>query len=195
MKRTEYSLKLKFYYMSKQLLIYFLTIILFISCKDDKQTSPTTDLNDNKSSAYILILEAKFSLNDKFQIYYTDEEGAELSGENVIDMFVYGNAEMQKIEIPFPEDVIPYKIRFDLGENNSQSVMSIKNISIKYKDKIVDGDNGKFQNYWTPNEALKYDAANFVYNLSLVNGVHDPLMISNSNLEDELADLRPAIKE
>ncbi|MGV3461646.1 MAG: hypothetical protein ACO1N9_14450 [Flavobacterium sp.] len=180
--------------MSKKLILAILTLISIVSCKDEKQPVEPSNDKSNTSADCSVILEAKFSLNDKFQVYYTEDQSDELSGENVVDMYVYGSPDMQTITIPFPDGIIPYKIRFDLGENNSQSIMVIKNISIKYKDKVIDGDNGKFMNFWTPNEAIKYDASNFVYNLTQVNGLHDPLLVSNANLEDELLSLHPSKK-
>lgn len=173
---------------NKIILTALLTFSLF-SCNSSKKDEASTD-TDSSSGEVTLTIEAKFLLNDKFQIYYTKEPNVELSGENFFDKYVYGNDQMQKVTFKFPKGVIPCKIRLDLGENNEQKNISIKNISISYNDNLINGDDGEFMTLWTPNESLVYNSNQFLYDIVLINGLHDPLLISNVNVEKKLLKFR-----
>ena len=175
--------------MKNRFLLTALLTFFFYSCDSSKKEVKSTETNST-SDDVTLTIEAKFLLNDKFQIYYTKEPNVELSGEFFFDKYVYGSDQMQKVTFKFPKGVIPYKIRLDLGENNEQKNMSIKNIFISYKDNLINGDDGEFMSSWTPNESLIYNNKQFLYDIVLINGLHDPLLISNVNIEKKLLKFR-----
>lgn len=166
-----------------------LPFIMLLSCNSAQKDEVTLE-KQSSTDEVTLTLEASFLQNDKFQIYYTKEPNVELSGDLVIDKYVYGNDQMQKIDFKFPKGVIPYKIRLDLGENMEQKNISVKNISIQYKDQVINGDDGQFMKSWTTNESLVYDPFKFIYNIKLINGLHDPLFISSFDIEKKLLKFR-----
>lgn len=166
-------------------LISFLLISCNLTQKEDAAVEKKSTSDD-----VTLTLEAKFLLNDKFQIYYTKEPNVELNGDNLLNKYVYGSDQMQKVVFKFPKGIIPYKIRLDLGENVGQKNISVKNISINYKDNEINGDDGEFMKSWTTNASLVYDNNKFIYNIELINGLHDPLLITNVNLEKKLLKFR-----
>lgn len=167
--------------------IFYITSIslLFLSCNSNQKVDVTPEKESNYENV-TLIIEAKILHNDKFQIYYTNKPNIELNGENLLNKFVYGSDEMQTVVFEFPKNEKPYKIRLDLGENEDQTNLTIKNISLRYKDEKINGDEGKFLDYWSANESLFYDSAKFIYNIVPFNNLHDPLLISNINLEKKL---------
>jgi hypothetical protein len=175
--------------MKNKILLSALLTFTFLSCDSTKKDSASTE-TDSTTEEVTLTIEAKFLLNDKFQIYYTKEPNVELSGENFFDKYVYGSDQMQKVTFKFPKGVIPCKIRLDLGENNDQKNISIKNILINYKGNVINGDDGEFMTLWTPNESLVYNNSQFLYDIVLINGLHDPLLISNVNVEKKLLKFR-----
>lgn len=166
-----------------------LPLIMLISCNSAQKDDATLEKQSSPDQV-TLTLETSFLQNDKFQIYYTKEPNVELSGEHVIDKYVYGNAQMQKIDFKFPKGVIPFKIRLDLGENMDQKNISVKNISIQFEDQVINGDDGQFMKSWTTNESLVYDTSKFIYNIELINGLHDPLFISSVDVEKKLLKFR-----
>ena len=166
-----------------------LPLIMLLSCNSAQKDEVTLE-KQSSTDEVTLTLEASFLQNDKFQIYYTKEPNVELSGDLVIDKYVYGNDQMQKIDFKFPKGDIPYKIRLDLGENMEQKNISVKNISIQYMDQVINGDDGQFMKSWTTNESLVYDPSRFIYNIKLINGLHDPLFITSVDMEKKLLKLR-----
>jgi hypothetical protein len=174
---------------NKPFFAVLLPFMMLLSCNSAQKDDVAAE-NQSNADEVTLTLEAAFLHNDKFQIYYTNEPNVELSGENLIDKYVYGNGQMQKIDFKFPKGVIPYKIRLDLGENTEQKSISVKNISIHYKDHVINGDDGDFMKSWTTNEALVYDTNKFIYNIELINGLHDPLFITSIDLEKKLLKFR-----
>lgn len=166
-----------------------LPFIMLLSCNSAQKDDAALE-KESSADEVTLTLEAAFLQNDKFQIYYTKEPNVELNGEHFIDKYVYGKDQMQKIDFKFPKGVIPYKIRLDLGENMEQKNISVKNISINYKDQVINGDDGEFMKSWTTNGSLVYDPSKFIYNIELINGLHDPLFISSVDVEKKLLKFR-----
>ena len=163
-------------------------IVLTISCgkSDEKESS---DKSTNSKKQFELILEFKTPVNDKFKIFYTVVPNVEITGDHMIEKYIYGNAEMQKVTFKFPNGDLPHKIRLDVGLNQNVNNITIKNISLLYGDKIINGDEGEYMKYWSPNDCIKYDETNFVYTLIATNGMKTPVFIANVELQKKLRNL------
>jgi len=165
---------------SRALLLLIFTTT-FISCTNDK--------NDH----YKLIIEYETKVNDKIKVYYSTIPNADINGQNFIDKYTFAKNGIQKIIVDFPEDIVPFKIRLDICSNQNVSQLSIKNLSVSYGENIINGDDGEFINYWSPNESIQYNKNNFLYDIivSPASGSKTPVFMSNINLEKEIKTLRP----
>lgn len=160
-------------------------LILFFtlnSCKNDVVKEEQTSSKDNFS----VVIEGVFEKNDKLQVFYL-LDGKEWSEENSVSQAIYASKDMQKIELDFPKNVKIKNVRVDLGFNPTQSYVTIKNISVKYKDEIIDGDLEGYILYFTPNEFVTWDPNYFGYKLSTLNDNYDPFMMGNELFIDKLA--------
>lgn len=177
--------------MKKNSLILLIAIMTMLSsCNSDKKNNTNESHNNDKENKELeLIVEFKSSVNDRFKVYYTVAPNVEITGEYILTNYTFGSDNVQKTIFKFPVGALPYKLRLDVGENQSVDKISIKNISIKYKDKYINGDNGNYMPYWSLNESIKYDENNFIYNILPVNGKKGPVLIANVDLEEELLKL------
>lgn len=173
--------------------IAFLAVFIFTGCDNTKEANNQSEsevVSNSLTKDVTLILEFKNKVNDIFRVYYSDDPSLEITGENVLNKHVFTNGnEFQKVEFKFPLGEKPYKLRLDLGVNQASTEITIKNISVKYGDKIIDGNDGLFLNYWGANQSLSWDATNYFYNVVPVDGMKSPMLISNPDLNNELLNL------
>ena len=135
-----------------------------------------------------------FGKNDKLQVFYLTKD-SEWNDENSVVMPVYASSEMQKIEVVLPEKVSPINIRVDVGENKFQSNITIKNISVLYKTKTIDGNNGNFTDYFYPNEFISWDPEYYGYKLNSFGNAYDPFFMGNDLLISKLEQINTPPKE
>ena len=153
-------------------------VLIFSSCKEEKKIVLRNDFS--------VTIEGVFLKNDKIQVFYL-LNGGEWNDKNSVSQPVYASNEMQKIVLHFPEKIVPENIRVDLGFNPTQSNVTIKNISIRHKSKVINGDLEKYTKYFYPNEFVTWDPNYFGYKLSVVNDKYDPFLMGNDELVVELA--------
>lgn len=178
--------------MKKIAFLSLVVIALVISSCGSKEKDQSEENASGNGTEKIgeLVVEFKTTSNDKFKVYYSKDANSEIGGELFIDKYIYGSAEMQKIVFKFPEGEYPYKIRLDVGVNQKVENLTIKNITFKYGDKSIEGDEGEFMKYWSPNECIKYDDVNFVYNLvPSANGIKSPVFMANIDFQKKLRSL------
>ena len=132
---------------SKLCYFYFVLFLTLASCNQKEESASISKEN------FTVTIEGVFGKNDKLQVFYLTKD-SEWNDENSVVMPVYASSEMQKIEVVLPEKVSPINIRVDVGENKFQSNITIKNISVLYKTKTIDGNNDNFTDYFYPNEFI-----------------------------------------
>lgn len=167
---------------TKLLLGAFILFFTLNSCKSDVTKPENPSLKDNFS----VVIEGVFEKNDKLQVFYLLDK-QEWSEENSVSQAIYASKDMQKIELDFPKNIKLKNVRVDLGFNPTQSYVTIKNISLKYKDEVIDGDLENYILYFTPNEFVTWDPNYFGYKLSIINEQYDPFMLGNELFMDKLA--------
>lgn len=160
----------------KLLISMLLCGLFFVSCKEDKNEEP---------EIFSVIIEGVFGKNDKIQVFYL-LNGDEWKDKNSVSQPIYASNEMQKIVLNLPENIIPENIRVDLGFNTTQENATIKNISVNYKSKVIDGDLGKYTKYFYPNEFVTWDPNYFGYKLSVINDRYDPFLMGNDEMNIQL---------
>ncbi|WP_438964938.1 hypothetical protein [Flavobacterium sp.] len=167
----------------KKIIVYISGIIICVSIFNYFDTNNKFQLEIEYLNKY----------NDKVRIYYTKVPGKEIDGSNYIDLYVYGKPNYQKLTINFPEFITPYNIRLDISENQKIEKLSIKNISLKYGNSLIDGDNGLYMNYWSLNESIIYNNENYYHDVivSPVVGKKIPILISNIILNEKIKNIKP----
>lgn len=158
-----------------------LTLLLLGSC----QNSASTENQDEKDN-YSVEIEGLFQKNDKLEVYFL-VDGKDWNNDNSVSQAIYASAKMQKITLDLPKGIEPKNLRIDLGVNPSQAYVTIKNISIKFKNKKLDGGNENYVEWFTPNEFVTWDMNYYGYKLSSVNGSYDPYLMGNDLLIDKMA--------
>lgn len=169
---------------------FILLSLIAISCGSENKREKNQDNSEVQSKQVEMIVEFKSPANDKFNVFYTVAPNVEITGQYLMSKMTYGSTDFQKVIFKFPVGVVPYKIRLDVGVNQSVENLTIKNISLKYKDKVIDGDNGEFMKFWSPNTSLVYDEQNYIYKIVPVNGVKSPVFMANIDLEKKLMQFR-----
>lgn len=172
----------------KKQIIFCLAIFLFSfsSCTNKDKKINSTEIDKKTDVQAELIVEMIYPYADKFLVFYTTDINADIDGSKVIEKMVFGTQNMQKIVFKFPKGDFPQLIRLDVGKNQNAQNITIKNISIKYGDKIIDGDDGVFMLNWSPNNCLSFNKETLSYNIIPNNGVKDPVFMSNTVIQEEL---------
>ncbi|WP_428230738.1 hypothetical protein [Flavobacterium sp.] len=173
---------------SKSVYIYLILFFTLISC--NQKSAKDSISKDNFS----IIVEGVFAKNDNLQVFYLTND-KDWNDENSIVVPVYASLQMQKLKIDLPEKIIPKNIRVDVGENEYQSNITLKNISVLYKNDTIDGDNDNFKLLFYPNEFISWDPVYFGYKLSKINNSYDPYFMGNDLLIDKLDIIKDHTKE
>jgi hypothetical protein len=161
----------------KFIISVLLCALLLGSCKEEKEIKA--------KDVFSVTIEGVFEKNDKIQVFYL-LDGDVWKDANSVSTPVYASKEMQKIVVNFPEKIVPENIRVDLGFNPTQTNVTIKNISVKYKSKIINGDFEKYTKYFYPNEFVSWDPNYFGYKLNVVNDKYDPFLMGNDEMAIQL---------
>lgn len=168
---------------SNVIVIALISIMLLSGCNKSASSEEEKVAGKNNFS---VVIEGIFAKNDKIQVFYL-LKGDVWKDDNSVSQTVYASNQMQKIEVDFPEKVVPENIRVDLGFNITQENVTIKNISVKYKSNIINGDFDKFTKYFYPNEFVTWDPNYFGYKLSVINEKYDPFLMGNDQMAIQIA--------
>lgn len=175
--------------------ICMLLFFLFISCShDNNSTKHKTISNNQNKPKFKVVIEGKFKKNDIFQLFYAQDIKDNFTEEYHQNKMIIGSDELQKITFELSDSIKPQKIRIDLGSNEKQESIDLKNISIYYgKDSII-GDNGDYMNLFIFNSFIAFDKDNFNYKLKTIDAIYDPYILSNNDLNRRLIKLYPPEK-
>ncbi|MCG2610370.1 hypothetical protein LZZ90_02470 [Flavobacterium sp. SM15] len=164
---------------SKFIVAGLFILSLFSSCKNGENTE--AEGKDNVS----IVIETVFAKNDYLQIYYL-VKGSEWSDANSVSKPIYASNEMQTVDFELPKGIIPENLRIDLGTNPTQNNVTIKNITVKYKSHVVNGDFGNYSKYFAPNIFVTWDPEYVGHKLIKVDNQYDPFIIGNDLLVSKL---------
>src|SRR5690606_9386997 len=116
-----------------------LCCIMFFSvgCKqkaDQEPLEPTEEniiQNSESKKMFSLTLEAVVKKEDVFSLFYTQYEGENFSGEQMINTKVYPSDQAKEIKFELPEEDYPLNIRVEFGSNPSKENINITAIDSK----------------------------------------------------------------
>lgn len=128
--------------------------------------------------------------NDTIQLFYITETDNSHTESLSIKQSVEGKDELQTLRYKLPIGVKPKNIRIDLGErSNYHDSIKIKNISFRYRDLILDGNNGKYKNWFDFNQNIYWETDTLTYKLKVVDNFYDPVLNGNKVLNSKLVKL------
>lgn len=169
--------------------LIFSTLIfsmLFISCKDDKNT----DVKDEvvKSNNFEVELDLVIKQDDSLQVFYRDQAIPSFGEENSLWIAVKGNDQPQTINFSIPEPIVPTHLRFDLSKNETQSPIVLNNFRMIFKDKKYEANDSTMV-FFQPNDQLKYDSSNKTLSQVKVEAQsYDPFISSTDLLTSKISD-------
>ena len=173
--------------------LFLASLILFVtvtSCKKEVSQDEVKPAEvETKNNNFQVTLTATVKADDNFQLYYSqDAYEVPYKEENSVWTAVKANDNPQDIVFNLPEDVIPNYIRIDLGTNENQKEIIIKNFKMKYYSKSFEAKDSLFFNYFIPNDCVKIvDKKNsVVQNFKTKEGKYDPLFYSEKALYDQI---------
>lgn len=166
------------------LLLSFLITTIGCSEKEITQNSPTQEIENYEG--VIVTIEGVFEENDNVAIYYDREDNFT---NKRVEQLVLGSSDIQFLEFKLPEEVTPEQIKISLSKNPAQKRVSVRDISVKYRDNVVDGSNGKFVNLFTLKNQVKYDRVLLQYTIVPDNESYSPWIAGGDDFKSQLADL------
>lgn len=170
--------------MSVRFCLGILTLIFcFISCNKTNQII--------KESLYVNI-DLHIYKNDTIQLFYITETDNSYTEALSIKQFVEGKDELQTLCYQIPVGLKPKNVRIDLGERkNYHDSINIKNISFSYRNLVLDGNNGKYKEWFDFNQNIYWETDTLVYKLKVKDNFYDPQLNGNKVLNSKLVKLFP----
>lgn len=173
--------------MKKIFLSVILFSILFVSCKDDKETK--TEVKETLKS-FTVTVNAIVAKDDVFQIFYNEDGADNFAPEDAVTINVKANSKPQDLVFELPKDVMPMSLRFDIGANKELKQVSFNNFKIEYLDKKFEASKEEFFKYFYPNTQVEIDSLNAIAKMiDLKDGGYDPILGSRVELKKQIETL------
>lgn len=150
-------------------------MICLPNCKNDKiVNNGQTSVN---GEIFRVIINVKVLEDDKFQLFYVDDssEGKYNINKRTVT-YVNGKNEFQSVEFKLPANVLPRKFRIDVGENNYETAIDIKEIEIKFNNNLIKINDKVLERFFQPNQYLKKLKNNYMR--IKIDGRYDPFIDS-----------------
>lgn len=181
----------------KRTVLILLTILTF-SCKENKQEKPKNNkekietqkkqvLKKEKDNVFKLQFDIKLLENDKFRVFYAENSLDEkFNGEQMIVTSIKGSPEFQTVSIKLPANILPYKLRVDVGENGikNETVIEFKSIKLELNGNNIIINNDIMNNFFKPNSYLEKTEKGF--KRKVVKGKYDPFLVSTALLNKKI---------
>ena len=103
---------------------FIAVLLLFFNCKNNKNTNQL-----------VLNIDAVIQKTDSINVYYTESKSINFTDSQSYWTKLTGNKKNQKIQIVFPDSILPKQIRLDFGRNLSQNDVVLNKMDFTYKNK------------------------------------------------------------
>lgn len=174
-------------------------VIFAVACKT-KNKSETKEINNKEevtssqsvnkeveSTFFQIEIVYQALSNDVFQVFYTSLDSTEpFSAKSMVKKNVSALADYSTVAFKLPKDVLPYKLRIDLGENKKQGEIKIKEIKLKYDDNEIAIQKELIPQFFVTNEFLKFDSKTGVFKTTVVKNRYDPFLVSTPLLNQKI---------
>lgn len=173
----------------------FSGFLLLLGCgsKDQSKTPPANIKKESvlkqkhKNKFFEIELVYKVSADDVFQVFYTSLDADEkFSQESSIKGNVVPSEEFNMVTFKLPKNILPYKLRIDLGEQISQSEIYIKEMNLKYDGNEIQIKPDLIPRLFSINEFIDFNSKTGKFIFSEVSGRYDPFIISSPLLNKKI---------
>ena len=162
--------------------LLFSTFLLF-SCKEAEKTEDSPKaVKEIKLNVFDVELDVTSTEKNMIILYYLDGTSPWFTPEQTVWMGVEPKAESQTIVLSLPEGVPPTDLRLNYGFDKLKGPIQINEIRLKYQDKQFTIDKKSFEEYFTPNQYIKFDSATLLATPITVDGKMDPFFVSKPKL-------------
>lgn len=166
--------------------IFLLILLLSVSCNESKkqETNEQNGIKETKSEVLKddilkVKLEFKATQDDKFELYYSENESsANFSPNDRLAQYVKASNEFQNVEFKLPKKVFPSNFRIDLGDNPimNESPVEIKSITLEWNGHLIVIDNSLLSSFFQPNAYLQPNEMG--YSRTVIDGKYDPFLLA-----------------
>lgn len=163
--------------------ILLLTILLVFACKNER--TPNKNTIENKKETIVnddvlsITIEVRTKEADKFELYYTDDlPESGFTADKRIAVYTPGGDDFQTLTFTLPNEVWPYKLRLDLGENNNkyETPVEIKSIIFKLNSNSFVIDSSIMGSFFDTNAYI--EPISNGYNRKVLEGKYDPFLVA-----------------
>jgi hypothetical protein len=173
---------------SRNFFIIALLGLISFSCKNEDSKKKEIEAKKvDPKELFKVSLDLIISKDDSLQIFYREAGMEDYDGSKTVFAAVKGSNLTQQVEFVLPENVLPSKLRIDLGNNKEQLPVEIKNFTMKYMDKIFQAKDTMFFQYFIPNDQIEWDRKKAVAKIKAKpNTFYDPGFLSRDVMDEEL---------
>lgn len=173
----------------KRLVIFILGFLISCNSKNKSEEKQVEDKllqslvrkgvdNKDLKNTFLVILNVLANKNDNFQLFYTEDYMLSFNEDQSIIKLISGANDYQNIVFTLPSNVLPDRLRIDVGSNRNQKVIKIKSLLFRYNDKEVFIPSELISKLLVPNEFVNYRLGEDTYNLLTLNvedkTIYDP---------------------
>lgn len=140
----------------------------------------------------IVTLDLEVYKTDTIQLFYILKTDDGYTESLSIKKNIEGKPGLQKVSFQLPETIKPKNIRIDLGNYvDYRDSIRITSVSFRYRDQVLEGSNGLYKKWFTPNSNISFGQDSLVHILQVKNEVYDPYLKGNEVLNSRLVKLFP----
>ncbi|WP_159801374.1 hypothetical protein [Flavobacterium sp. MK4S-17] len=170
----------------KSKVLFLFLIAGLVSCGGDKpKNAEAVEANKETPNNFVVEIDAIYEKNDSLVFYY--EVDGTVKYENPVTLKVNGSPEPQLLKVEMPKGIALENLTYTVSTNKEQLKVKITNISIKNGDKVIDGRDFKYSEYFMSDESFKWNDADKSYIVSHDNK-YPPAFVGNDNLRAKLFD-------
>lgn len=133
-----------------------------------------------------IVLEVRVMNDDKFQLFYTEQNQTKFNDKNILKVNVKGFNEYQTIVFELPKKTFPNKLRIDVGENKMESPIEIKSCQLIWGENVLEMDHLSFNRFFKPNVYIIVQGRGDIYERRVMDNKYDPFFASTAFLEQYL---------
>ena len=173
--------------------VYLLVVFVIMSCNEERKKSDIPEpvksenvLDTNNNDYFTFRINAVVENDDKFILYYLEENQKDITNENSVELNVVGGNSPQDLSFRLKENVLPTKLVLKYGNEQKQQKIQFIQAEISYEGDKIEIDAYKFYQFFIPNEYITYDQDNHIASSREINGKYNPVFFSRKVLEDKL---------
>lgn len=171
----------------RKLILLFLGSSLLVSCGRDKknEVEVTAEPTAIVSDRYSVIIDCIYEKDDSISVVY--QKSNFFLYDKPIVQEVKGSTIAQRLTFNIPDGEKAENLSICVSKNKEQAYITIKNVTIKNGENLIlNGDNGKFNEYFATDPSFSWDAKNSRFNLNHTNK-YPPSIVGNDKLIGILA--------